>query len=93
MADPSVKKQLKTEGLSGACDKLKMNPLSKNLFVCLAENGRYHSFDSVISTFNTIMSAHRGEVVCEITTAKVCLNLASISNRDVQTGEFEISGA
>ena len=73
MSDPSVKKQMKTEGLSGACDKLKMNPLSKNLFVCMAENGRYNSFEAVISTFNTIMSAHRGEVVCEVTTAKVCL--------------------
>ena len=71
MSDPSVKKQLKTEGLAGACDKFKMNPLSKNFFVCLAENGRYNSFESVISTFKTIMSAHRGEIVCEVTTAKV----------------------
>ena len=71
MADPSVKKQLKTDGLSGACDKFKMNVLTKNLLVCMIENGRYHIFESVIGAFSTIMSAHRGEVVCEVTTAKV----------------------
>jgi hypothetical protein len=31
MLDPSVKKHTKADGLTGACDKLKMNPLSKNL--------------------------------------------------------------
>jgi F-type H+-transporting ATPase subunit O len=71
MADPSVKKQLKADGLSGACDKLKMNVLSKNLFICMAEHGRVNKFENVISTFNTLMSAHRGEVICEVTTAKV----------------------
>ena len=69
--DPSVKKGLKHDGLAGACDKMKMNPLSKNLFMAVAENGRYSSIDSIVSSFSTIMAAHRGEVVCEITTAKV----------------------
>ncbi len=73
MADPSIKKKLKTDGLSGACDKLKMNPLSKNLFVCMAENGRVSNFEGVIASFNSLMSAHRGEVICEVTTAKVSI--------------------
>lgn len=69
--DPSVKKGLKNDGLAGACDKLKMNPLSKNLFMAVAENGRYSAIDSIVGSFATLMAAHRGEVVCEITTAKV----------------------
>jgi F-type H+-transporting ATPase subunit O len=71
MADPSVKKHLKAEGLAGACDRMKMNPLSKNLFITMADNGRYTHFESVINSFSTIMAAHRGEVVCEVITAKV----------------------
>ena len=39
--------------------------------MAVAENGRYSSIDSIVSSFSTIMAAHRGEVVCEITTAKV----------------------
>ena len=71
LADPSIKKSLKADGLTGACDKLKMNELSKNLFLALAENGRFNLAASVAAAFSTIMAAHRGEVVCEITTAKV----------------------
>lgn len=71
LADPSIKKSLKVDGLTGACDKLKMNELSKNLFLALAENGRFNLAESVAAAFSTIMAAHRGEVVCEITTAKV----------------------
>ena len=73
LADPSVKKGLKVEGLSAACDSLKMNELSKNLFLAIAENGRFNLVGAVAGAFNTIMAAHRGEVVCEITTAKVMI--------------------
>ena len=41
LADPSIKKSVKVDGIAGACDKLKMSPLTKNLFAALAENGRY----------------------------------------------------
>ena len=71
LADPSIKKSLKADGLNAACDKLKMNELSKNLFMALAENGRFNMVGNVTNAFNTIMAAHRGEVVCEVTTAKV----------------------
>ncbi len=69
--DPSVSKQLKAEGLTAACQKMGMNDLSKNLFLALAENGRYSAIGPVVSSFKTIMAAHRGEVVCEVTSAKV----------------------
>jgi len=37
----------------------------------LADNGRLQKMNGVISAFSTLMSAHRGEVVCTVTTAKV----------------------
>merc|ERR1712095_109818 len=67
LADPSIKRGLKADGLAAACDKLKMNELSKNLFLALAENGKLSLAGSVTTAFSTIMAAHRGEVVCEIT--------------------------
>lgn len=70
LADPSIKRGLKAEGLASACDKLKMNELSKNLFLTLAENNRFSAAEAVVNSFDTIMAAHRGEVVCEIVTAK-----------------------
>ena len=72
LADPSIKRGLKAQGLASACDKLKMNELSKNLFLALAENGRFGVAEAVVNSFSTIMAAHRGEVVCEVVTAKVC---------------------
>ena len=40
--------------------------------VLLAENGRLKNLDGIISVFQTLMAAHRGEVPCEVITAKVC---------------------
>ena len=54
-----------------------MNELSKNLFLSLAENGRYSYINSVVGAFETIMAAHRGEIVCEVTTAKVSKHFLS----------------
>ncbi len=70
LSDPSVKKTLKADGLASACDKMKMNALSKNLFLAMAENGRYAQMNGVVNAFGAIMAAHRGEVVCTVTSAK-----------------------
>lgn len=43
---------------------------TSNLLGLMAENGRMKKLDGVITAFKTIMAAHRGEVVCEVTTAK-----------------------
>lgn len=43
--------------------------------VCLtdtmAENGRLSKLTEVINLYIELMSAHRGEVICKVTTAKV----------------------
>jgi len=68
--DPSVQKSIKNDGIIGVADKMKLNPLSKNLLLAVAENNRYSFLPAISSAFSTIMAAHRGEVVCEVTTAK-----------------------
>lgn len=37
----------------------------------VAENGRLNKLENMFKAFATLMSAHRGELLCEITTAKV----------------------
>ncbi|KAK7868502.1 hypothetical protein R5R35_001910 [Gryllus longicercus] len=68
--DPSLKRQVKVEGIKQIAAKLSLTPPSSNLLGLLAENGRLKSLEGVINAFRTIMAAYRGEVPCEVTTAK-----------------------
>merc|ERR1711955_137350 len=70
LVDPTIKTNLKVDGLTGACKKLGFNDLTKNLLLALAENNRVGYLDAVVSSYGTLMAAHRGEVVCSVTTAK-----------------------
>lgn len=56
--------------LKEAAAKLNFAPATANLLGLLADNGRLKKLDTVISAFKTIMAAHRGEVVCEVISAK-----------------------
>jgi F-type H+-transporting ATPase subunit O len=58
------------DGIRGMSKTLKMNDLSKNLLESLAENNRTTFISAVVGSFNSLMAAHRGEVVCVVTTAK-----------------------
>jgi len=70
LLDPSVKKGLKVDGLTGACKKLGFSELTTNLLLAMAENNRVGYIDAVAGSYATLMAAHRGEVVCTVTTAK-----------------------
>lgn len=37
----------------------------------LAENGRLQKLNAIINSFKIIMAAHRGDLACVVTTAKV----------------------
>merc|ERR1712203_889137 len=89
LADPSVKKALKAEGLSSFCDKLKMSPLSKNCLLAMGENGRYNLLGAVTKSFGTIMAAHRGEVICEVTTHKALDAAMKKEIEDVISGKLQ----
>lgn len=49
---------------------MSLSPATGNLLCLLAENGRLKRVDNVINAFKLMMATHRGEVACEVTTAK-----------------------
>merc|ERR1711911_263249 len=69
LLDPTIKNTLKVDGLNGAGKKLGFNELTTNLLVAL------------VGSFGSLMAAHRGEVVCSVTTAKA---LEGAMKKDVE---------
>lgn len=47
-----------------------LSDLSVNALSAMAENGRLPNLNAILRSFQTLMSAHRGEVQCTVTTAK-----------------------
>lgn len=70
IANPILKKGLKADALASVAEKTNMTSLSSNLLQMLAENGRLNRLDAIINAFKSIMSAYRGEVPCQVTSAK-----------------------
>jgi len=70
MANPVVKRNEKREILVAAFKKKNYSNITVNLFASLADNGRLNKLNSVFGAFSKLMSAHRGEVLCTVTTAK-----------------------
>nr|CAG4636542.1 EOG090X0EB8 [Eubosmina coregoni] len=68
--NPILKRSLKKEGLASVAKKQNMSPATTNLLELMAENGRLKKLDTVIAHFKTMMAAHRGEVTCQVTSAK-----------------------
>ncbi|KAM5280928.1 ATP synthase peripheral stalk subunit OSCP, mitochondrial [Ctenodactylus gundi] len=67
--NPYVKRSIKVKSLNDISAKERFSPLTSNLINLLAENGRLSNTQGIISAFSTIMSVHRGEVPCTVTTA------------------------
>ncbi|KAG6932747.1 ATP synthase subunit O, mitochondrial [Chelydra serpentina] len=67
--NPHIKRVIKQKTINDALVKDKLSPITINFMKVLAENGRLQQTPDVISAFGKIMSAHRGEVLCSITTA------------------------
>lgn len=68
--NPTLKRQLKVEAVKQIASKIQLSPPSTNLLGLLAENGRLKNLNGVINLFKTIMAAHRGDLPCEVITAK-----------------------
>ncbi|XP_066993595.1 ATP synthase subunit O, mitochondrial [Anabrus simplex] len=68
--NPTLKQSVKVDTMKQIAAKFPLSPPSANLVVLLAENGRLKNLNGVINAFKNIMSAYRGEVVCEVTAAK-----------------------
>lgn len=59
-----------TEVIEATMKKQGLSDISVNTLSAMAENGRLPKLNAVLSSFQTLMSAHRGEVSCTVTTAK-----------------------
>ncbi|XP_046403480.1 ATP synthase subunit O, mitochondrial [Ischnura elegans] len=70
IANPTMKKALKAQAMSQVAKAASLSPLAGNLLVTMADNGRLKKLDGVINAFKVIMASHRGEVHCEVITAK-----------------------
>ncbi|XP_020814195.1 ATP synthase subunit O, mitochondrial [Drosophila serrata] len=70
VTSPIINKKVMATALKEASEKLRFAPATANLLGLLADNGRLKKLDTVINAYRTIMAAHRGEVVCEVVSAK-----------------------
>jgi len=70
LRNPSVKRVTKMEAVKDVAGKKQMSDVTSNFLAALAENGRMSQMEAIIGAFGKLMSAHRGEVVCAVTTAK-----------------------
>jgi len=70
LADPSQSRLEKKATVENLMKEKKMSDLTCNLFAALAENGRTNKTEAVLGAFSKIMSAHRGEVLGNVVTAK-----------------------
>ncbi|CAK1585458.1 unnamed protein product [Parnassius mnemosyne] len=70
LMNPTLKRSLKVDALKHVSTMTKLSPTTSNLLGLLAENGRLSKLEGVINAFKIMMAAHRGEVTCEVITAK-----------------------
>ena len=82
LENPIVKRQEKQADL----DKISkgMNVTTRGFLSLLAENGRLNDLEKVLSTFNKIMDADRGEVTAVVTSAD------SLSSQETKQVEAQV---
>uniref|UniRef100_A0A646QIR3 Oligomycin sensitivity conferral protein n=1 Tax=Hemiscolopendra marginata TaxID=943146 RepID=A0A646QIR3_9MYRI len=68
--NPTLKKQLKKDALLAALRKQNATKLTENFCQILTDNGRLNKLSAIVNVFLRLMSAHRGDILCEITSAK-----------------------
>ncbi|XP_045784659.1 ATP synthase subunit O, mitochondrial-like [Maniola jurtina] len=68
--NPTLKRSLKVDALKHLTSKTSLSANTGNLLGLMAENGRLDKLEAVINAFKVMMAAHRGEVTCEVITAK-----------------------
>ncbi|CAH1224876.1 ATP5O [Branchiostoma lanceolatum] len=70
LKNPIITRAEKKSVVLDVLKEQKASPLVTNLVDLLGDNNRLGVVSGVAKTFSDIMSAHRGEVICEVTTAK-----------------------
>jgi F-type H+-transporting ATPase subunit O len=69
--DPTHQRSLKERAMKDVLTKLGHSDMSKHFLGAIADNGRMGKLELILRTFDKIMSAHRGETLCQVVTAKV----------------------
>ncbi|XP_044526169.1 LOW QUALITY PROTEIN: ATP synthase subunit O, mitochondrial [Gracilinanus agilis] len=85
--NPHIKRTIKMAALNDLIAKEKFSPITTNFMKLLAENGRLNNTPGIISAFSTIMSVHRGEVPCSVTTASA-LDSSTLSELEAVLNSF-----
>lgn len=67
---PIINRKVMSKTLKEIADQTRMASSTGNLLSLLADNGRLNILEGVISSFSNIMAAYRGEIICEVVTAK-----------------------
>jgi len=70
MHNPSIQKVEKKNVLEGVMKSQGASDVTTNFFGAMAENGRLPKMNAIIGAFEKLMAAHRGEIICIVTTAK-----------------------
>ncbi|XP_063695939.1 ATP synthase subunit O, mitochondrial [Culicoides brevitarsis] len=70
LINPTIKRSLMAAALKDVATKSSWSQATGNFLQSMAENGRLNKIDQVINAFKLIMAAHRGDVVCEVVSAK-----------------------
>ncbi|CAJ0930198.1 unnamed protein product, partial [Mesorhabditis belari] len=68
--DPTLKAAKKKQVLQEITAALGTSQETRNFLTLLAENGRLSKLAAVVSSFESIMRAHRGELFVQVTTAE-----------------------
>ncbi|XP_051566548.1 ATP synthase subunit O, mitochondrial-like [Myxocyprinus asiaticus] len=89
--NPHVKRNIKQKTFVDALTLAKLSPITINFINVLAENGRLTLTTDVITAFSKMMSAHRGEVTCSVTTAQP-LDEANLAELKVALNGFLAKG-
>ncbi|TPX60858.1 hypothetical protein CcCBS67573_g08969 [Chytriomyces confervae] len=70
METPIIDRAAKKAGVASILSSGRYSELTSNFFQVLAENGRLDQTRKVVSSFQQLMTAHRGEVQVTVTSAK-----------------------
>uniref|UniRef100_A0A336LUN8 Oligomycin sensitivity conferral protein n=1 Tax=Culicoides sonorensis TaxID=179676 RepID=A0A336LUN8_CULSO len=70
LINPTIKRSLMADALKDVASKSSYSQATSNFLQALAENGRLNKIDQIVNAFKLIMAAHRGDVVCEVISAK-----------------------
>jgi len=81
MANPSIQKVEKKSVLELVMKEQNASSVTTNFFGAMAENGRLPKMNAIIGAFEKLMAAHRGEIICTVTTAKA---LDAKNKKDLQ---------